>query len=59
MRFQISNDSACWPLELAQIVKKATDGDVVVVNSPSRAELAKRAASRMDKDIIVEVKEET
>lgn len=46
-----------WVKRLADIVAEAEEGDTVVVNTPARAELGRRACRRMGKNLLFEVVE--
>lgn len=53
MRYILLEDN--WPTRLANIVTEATDGDTVVVSTPTRAELGRRSCRRLGKSLIFEI----
>lgn len=51
----IINSKPNWHLALAMAVRESQPGQTIVVFSKSALQMAKRAAERMDKEIVVEI----
>jgi hypothetical protein len=47
-----------WTLDLANEIRSAEDGDKIVVDSLAKKDLAIRAANRLGKILIIEVKKD-